>query len=384
MSSVTRLRDSVAAASPALRAARPQSRMDVLFVVVLALLVAVHLTIFFAVLVLAPVTPAEQQSLDLLHLPVEVARVLILPFHAVLLVSLCVLGRRAAGRWAGVGAVLAVLALNLRADPGAMVYGPSVATGGWIAASLLAAAIALLPLRRIPAAVLLGAAGVFHALTVLALPAFLVALALFPSPSGPRAWDRIRDLARFTGAWAVPFVLGQLLWFASLGTVGHAARVDVFLAEFRPHALVPWFQQQVLVFDAWHFTPLATIELAAFLFLAAGTGVVRYFVVPRPEERGPRGLVLARRLPVELWAAALSLVGFSIWWTFSGLTAVIDPNLPAMVAIVPIITAMAYRGAKWLCTVNRFWALCGVTYLIGLVLARSAQLLMTLVQAFQV
>jgi hypothetical protein len=44
---------------------------------------------------------------------------------------------------------------------------------------------------------------------------------------------------------------------------------------------------------------------------------------------------------------------------------------------------MAYRGAKWLLTVNRFWALCGLLYLIGLVLARSTQLLMTLVQAFQ-
>jgi hypothetical protein len=124
--------------------------------------------------------------------------------------------------------------------------------------------------------------------------------------------------------------------------------------------------------------------LAAFLFLAAGTGVVRYFVVPRPEETGARLLVIARRLPAEIWAASLTLVLFSTWWALSGDIAVVDPNLPVMVAVVPIITAMAYRGAKWLITVNRFWALCGVLYLIGLVLARSIQLLMTLVQAFQV
>ncbi len=380
---MTRPRDDVAAASPSLGAARPRTGMDVLFVVVLALLVAVHLTIFFAVLAVAPVTPAEQASLDLIHLPVEVARALILPFHAVLLASLYVIGRRAAGRWAGIGALIAVLALNLRADPSAIVYGPSVATGGWIAASLLAAAIALLPQRRILPAVLLGVAAVVHALMLLALPAFVLALALFPSPSGPRVRDRARDLGRFVGAWAVPFVLGQLLWFADLGASGYAGRAAEFLREFEPHAVVPWFQQQVIVFSAWHFTPLATIELAAFLFLAAGTGVVRYFVVPRPEETGPRLLVIARRLPVELWAAALSLVAFSVWWSLSGDVAVIDPNLPVMVAVVPIITAMAYRGAKWLITVNRFWALCGVLYLIGLVLARSVQLLITLVQAFQ-
>ena len=380
---MTRIRDSVVAASPVFRAARPRTRTDVLFVVVLSVLVAVHLTIFFAVLVLAPVTPAEQASLELLHLPVEVARALILPFHAVLLISLFVIGRRAAGRWAGVGAILAILALNLRADPSAIVYGPSVATGGWIAASLLAAAIAVLPQRRRTAAVLIGAAAVVHGLTVLALPAFLVALALFPSPSGPRARDRMRDLGRFAGAWAIPFVLGQLLWFASLGTDGYLARVDVFLAEFRPHALVPFLDQQVIVFNGWHFAWLTTMVLASFLFLAAGTGVVRYFAVPRPEEIGPRALMIARRLPVEIWAAALSLILFSVWWSFSGQVAVIDPNLPVMVAVVPIITAMAYRGAKWLLTINRFWALCGVLYLIGLVLARSTQLLLTLVQAFQ-
>jgi hypothetical protein len=44
---------------------------------------------------------------------------------------------------------------------------------------------------------------------------------------------------------------------------------------------------------------------------------------------------------------------------------------------------MAYRGAKWLLTVNRFWALCAVLYLTGLILARTTQLLFTLVSAFQ-
>lgn len=379
---VDRLRGSVAAAGPSLRVARPSSRGDVLFVVVLALLVAVHATIFFAVLVLAPVVPAERQSLALLHLPVEVARALVLPFHAVLLVSLFVLGRRAAGRWAGIGALLAVLALNLRADPAAVVYGPSVATGGWVAASLLAAAIAILPRRRLVAAALVGAAAVFHGVAVVALPAFLVALLLFPAPSGPRAADRWRHMAAFAGVWAIPFVAGQLVWLLDLGGPAYLQRVAAYTAEFGPHPLVPVLEQQVIVFGAWHFTTLLTIALAAFLFLAAGTGVVRYFVVPRPEESGARPLVVARRLPMELWAAGLSAVGFAVWWSFSGSRVVIDPNLPAMAGIVPLLTAMAYRGAKWLLTVDRFWALCGVLYLTGLVAARSLQLLMTLVQAF--
>ncbi|MDQ1513420.1 MAG: hypothetical protein QOC59_1262 [Microbacteriaceae bacterium] len=383
MTTVERLREGVVAAGPALRAARPASRIDVLFAVVLTVLLAVHATIFFAVLVVAPVTAAERQSLDLLHLPVEVARALVLPFHGLLLACLYVLGRRAAGRWAGIGALLAVLALNLRADPAAIVYGPSVATGGWVSASLLAAAIVVLPRKRLLAAALLGAAAVFHGLTLVALPAFLAALLLFPAPSGPRAADRWKHLAAFAGVWAAPFAAGQLIWLLALGAPAYAERLAVYVAEFRPHRLVPVLDQQVIVFAAWHFATATTIALAAFLFLSAGTGVVRYFAVPRPEESGPRPLVLARRLPVELWAAGLTAVGFATWWALSGARVVIDPNLPALVAIVPLITAMAYRGAKWLLTVNRFWALCGVLYLTGLVLARSAQLLMTLVQAFQ-
>ncbi|MDH2443086.1 hypothetical protein QDR37_03905 [Amnibacterium sp. CER49] len=380
MTSVVRLRDTVVA--PSLRVARTRTRADVLFAVVLAVLLAVHVTIFFAVLAIAPVTAAEQRSLDLLHLPVEVARALILPFHALLIVSLFVLGRRAAGRWAGLGAVLAILALNLRADPTAIVYGPSIATGGWVAASLLAASFVVLPRRRLLAACLLGAAAVFHFLTALALPGFLVALLLFPAPDGPRPLDRVKDLLSFAGAWLAAFAAGQLVWLADLGLPAYSARVAEFLPEFTPHPMVPLLEQPSIVFAAWHFATLTTVALAAFLFLAAGTGVVRYFVVPRPEEVGPKALVVARRLPIELWAAACSTVLFAAWWTFSGLRVVIDPNLPALVAVVPLITAMAYRGAKWLLTVNRFWALCGALYLIGLILARSIQLLMTLIQAF--
>lgn len=368
--------------------------MDVLFVGAVAVLLAVHLTIFLAVLLRAPVTASEARSLALVQLPVEVARVLVLPFHALLLGALFVIGRRAAGRWAGFGALLAVLALDLRADPADPVYGPPTAEGGWIAAALLAAAFALLGgssrarpgewvrRRRLLAAVLAGSASGFFAVAALALPAFLVAVALTPAPEGERS-SRGRALAAFAGAWAVPAALLQLVWLARLGPTGWAARVAEFAAEFRPHPLVPWLEQQRLLFAAWHFEPLTTFALASFLFLAAGTGVVRYFVVPRPGEQGPAVLRVLQRFPGELWAAGLTIVFCSAWWGLSGAGTVVLPNLPVLAAATPLITAMAYRGAKWLLTVNRFWALCAVLYLVGLILARTAQLLVTLAQAFQ-
>lgn len=383
MPAAERIRDSVVAVPGTLRAARPRGPVDVLFVAVMALLLAVHATIFFAVLVTAPVTAAERASLDLLHLPVEAARALTLPFEVLLLGSLWILGSRHAGRWAGMAAIFAVLALDLRADRAAVVYGPSVATGGWAAAALLAAALVVVPRHRLAAAALLGAAAVCHGLAVVALPAFLLALAMFPDPTGAGRRARLASLARFVGMWAVPFGLGQLLWLADLGADAYARRAAVFAGEFAPHPLVPFVEQQIIVFSAWHFPVGWTIPLAAFLFLAAAVGVVRYFLTPRPEETGPRLLAVARRLPVDLWAAGLSLLAFSTWWAFSGARVVIDPNLPVMAAVVPLITAMAYRGAKWLLTVNRFWALCAVVYLTGLVLARSTQLLLTLLQAFQ-
>ena len=363
---------------------RRRTRIDVLFAVAVTLLIAVHLTIFVAVLILAPTTPAETRSLQQMHLPQEVARALVLPFHALLLVSLFVLGRRAGGRWAGFGAMLAVLALNLRADPAALVYGPAVATGGWIAAALLAGALAVLPRRPLVAAALLGAATVFHSLTVLALPAFLLALALFPPAAFGRPWARLARLAAFTGVWAIPAGLGQVLRLVALGAPDDAATLAPFFAEFRPHPLVPWLEQQRLLFAAWHFQPLVTVSLALFLFTAAGIGVVRSFVVPRPQEAAtrPRAIAVLRRFPMELWAAGLTLVLFSAWWAFSGLHVIIEPNLPALVAIAPLITAMAYKGSKWLITLHGLWAVAAVVYLAGLILARSTQLIITLVQAF--
>jgi hypothetical protein len=369
------------AEAPVLAPRRRPTRLDVLFGAAVGLLLAVHLTIFLATLVLAPVAPSEARNLELVQLPVEVARVLVLPFHALLLGSLFVLGRRAAGRWAGFGAMLAVLALDLRADVLDPIYGPPTAEGGWIAASLLAFAFVLLPRYRLAAAAMVGLASGFFAIAALALPAFLGAIALFPPAGGRKAaWKAVGS---FAGAWAVPAVGMQLIWLAMLKPAGWSARADEFTAMFGLHPVLPYREQVRLVFAAWHFAPLVTLALASFLFLAAGTGVARYFLVPKEGEAGPAPLRVARRFPVELWAGVLTVVLCSIWWGLSGSTLLVGPNLPVIAAIVPLITAMAYRGAKWLLTVNRFWALCAVLYLVGLILARTIQLLITLVQAFQ-
>lgn len=370
-----RLRDpSAAAPSP-----RARTTSAVLFRTAVALLVAVHAVIFGAVLVLAPVTPAEQRALDLLQLPVDAARLLALPFHALLLVSLFTLGRRIAGRWAGFGAMLALLALDLAADPARPVFGPPTAVGGWAAAALLAAALVALPRRPRTAALLLGAASGGSAILVLALPAFLIAIGV----AGPRhGRRRAGELGAFAGVWAAAAVIPQLVWLARLGAAGWLARAEEYLAEFAPHPVVPLLEQQRLLFSAWHFAPLVTVALALFLFAAAGTGLVRYFAVPLPGERGAAVARVLRRLPVELWAASLVLVGLGTWWALSGSTVIVDPNVPALAAIAPLLTPMAYRGSKWLLTVNRFWAVCAIVYLTGLVTVRSTQLAITLVQAF--
>lgn len=363
---------------------RHTTRLDVLFVVAVTLLLAVHLTIFVAVAVLAPVTATEARNVALLPLPVEVARALVLPFHALLLGSLFVIGRKAAGRWAGFGAMLAVLALDLRSDPLDPVYGPPTAEGGWIAASLLSAgfAILLFPRRRLLAAVLVGFASGFFAVAALALPAFLIAIALTPPEPGARH-SRRKAVAAFAGVWAVPAALMQLLWVARLGPAGWVERASVFAAEFRPHPLVSWLEQDRLLFASWHFPALVTFSLAMFLFITAIIGVVRYFVIPQPDEQGPVVLRVLQRFPAGLWAAGFTMIFSSLWWGFSGGRVFVLPNLPILAAATPLITALAYRGAKWLLTVNAFWRLAAIVYLVGLILARTTQLLITLVHAFQ-
>ena len=352
-----------------------------LFAVAVGLLLVVHLVIFGATLVVAPVTAVEQRSLDLLQLPVEVARALMLPFHALLLGCLFVLGRRVAGRWAGFGSMLAVLALDLRADPTDPVYGPAVVTGGWAAAAMLAAAFVLLRRRPVVAALLAGVASGFSGFAALALPAFLVAVALRPAHRAGRG-AKAAELGAFAGAWAVAAVLVQAVWLSRLGPAGWLARAAEYTAEFRPHDLVPWLEQQRIVFAAWHFDPVVTFCLALFLFAAAGTGVVRYLAVPLPEETGPRVLRVLRRFPPELTAAFLTMLLFGVWWALSGAVVVVDPMLPVLGAVAPLLTALAYRGAKWLLTVNRFWTFGATVYLIGLIVARSTQLVITLVHSF--
>src|SRR5205807_1959798 len=83
------------------------------------------------------------------------------------------------------------------------------------------------------------------------------------------------------------------------------------------------------------------------------------------EETGPVPLALVRRLPLELWAALFTALSFSTLWSVSGKTAVIDANLPALVAVLPLLTALAYRGAKFTRRVNRFWSFLATLYLVG-------------------
>ena len=85
-----------------------------------------------------------------------------------------------------------------------------------------------------------------------------------------------------------------------------------------------------------------------------------------------------QRLPTEWWAAGLTLLFCAVWWAFSGGTTVVLPNLPILAACTPLITAMAYRGAKWLLTVGPFWSLTAVSYLACLISVRALQLLITL------
>ncbi|MGT2425315.1 hypothetical protein [Amnibacterium kyonggiense] len=178
-------------------------------------------------------------------------------------------------------------------------------------------------------------------------------------------------------------MLIQVVWLAMLGPDGWVGRAAEFTAEFRPHPVLSWLAQTQLLFASWHFPGLVTLSLALFLFAAAITGVVRYFAVPQHGEQGPAVLRVLQRLPAGLWAAGLTMIFCSIWWGCSGSTLFVLPNLPILAACVPLITALAYRGAKWLLTVNRFWALVAVVYLTGLILARTTQLLITLVQAFR-
>lgn len=420
------------------------NRANLGFLIVLGVLVALHATVFFATMFISPIGFDEgfilQAPLNLVQgngystedwqfggdrllfdaivstgplveMPValsflifgtsiEAARIVMLPFYVILLASLFILGRRVAGRWGGIAALATVLALETRADwPTTVIYGPSDALGEFAAAALLALALVILPRHRRLSGLVIGLAALCKFISFMAVPAFMLALLIVPAVRGTVVgWGvRIRELFGFAALVAVPSLVWELVKFISLGPANYSEALMSYLRfVFRSGSGVDGSQggfsleRLARLFSAWHLPTVVVIALGVVLFAMAIVGLIRYWLANRVDRMPPGSdawltiLHELRRIPIELWAAAATLGVFTVWWTFIASSTFIRHTMPVLLVAVPIVVALAVRGARWMWHSHRpAIRATAAVFIVGLIGVQTVQVSMTVADSFR-
>jgi len=299
---------------------------------------------------------------------IEAARIVTLPFFLLLLACLVVLGRRYAGWWGAAAALGILIVLDARADfPYSVLYGPSDALGEYPTAALLALALVLLPRRRMLAGLLVGFAVLGKFMSMIAVPAFLLALLLIPITRG-RPWGRrVGELLGFLGFAALPNVVWELVKLVSLGWTDYLVSLRAY-AVFVFHSgsgadatnKGDYLERGSQLFAAWQFpTPLALVLGVALIALGL-VGVWRRAVdqgfVPVARDRFVRRAAdFLRSAGPDVLALALALGAVAVWWTFISSSVYIRHTMPIMIATVPVVAALAVAALRWLVTRGRAW-----------------------------
>jgi 4-amino-4-deoxy-L-arabinose transferase-like glycosyltransferase len=292
---------------------------------------------------------------------IEAARIVMLPFLALLLGSLFVIGRRIGGRWAGLAAVAAVLALNTRVDwPSTVLYGPSDAIGEFPAAALIALALALVPKHRRWAGLVLGLAALTKFIAFMTVPVFIIALLLVPRP-GAAWWRRLGEVVLFGVLAVLPSALWELVKLITLGFGDYIANLKSYILfvlvsgsgavdSLRGSA----GERASWLFTPWYLPDWLAIAFAVVLAACAGVGVWLYVHRANLAAAGDqRGVVAAlrrgiRSIPIEIWATAGTLALFTIWWVGMSSSFFVRHTMPFLIALVPVLVAVAVRGLIWL------------------------------------
>lgn len=305
---------------------------------------------------------------------ISAARIVMLPYLLLLITSLFILGRRIAGRWAGLLAAAAVLALNTRADfPFTVIYGSSDALGEFAAAALIAFALVLFPRHRLSAGLVLGFAALAKFIAFMAVPAFMVALLLVPLAVLPGERPRrVRELVRFGVLAVVPSVAWELVKLVSLGPTGYWQSLLGYMRfVFRSgsgadgSARAPFYERAIRLFSAWQMPTELAIVLALFLFAAAGYGLYRYWAGGQrtAPTRFGRLLGRAKHVPLGVWGALGTLAIFFVWWSFIASSTFVRHTMPVLLVTVPVVYALAMRGAVAIQSGTRWLRVVGVAFL---------------------
>jgi hypothetical protein len=301
--------------------------------------------------VLLPVAAVLTTGID----PVVGGRLVSLIFYAGLLVALWLLGRRVAGRWGALIAIVVPLALNTNQLP-SPVQGPIDILGEFPAAALIAWSFVFV--RRHPwlAGLFLGLAIQTKFVSLLAAPALLVYVWFLIAGEPWRA--RLKRCIWFTVWAAVPTALYWLVVLVSLGPAGFVHNVHQFLAFVKSGgqtASVPADQKLTALLDSWFVESQVVIAVIA---AAVIIGVLAFIAVRLASRRGvsPDELVQdagsrtsARDVTFLLIAAALNLAAWVGWWTVSrGTPTWIRYPATGLLVSIPMFAASAVLGVRML------------------------------------
>ncbi|GAB3800131.1 hypothetical protein GCM10028798_14180 [Humibacter antri] len=301
--------------------------------------------------VLVPVAAVLATGID----PVVGGRLVSLLFYAGLLAALWMLGRRIAGRWGALIAVVVPLALNTNQLP-SPVQGPVDILGELPAAALIAWSIVFVRRRPWLAGLFLGLAIQTKFISLLAAPALLVYVWFLTAGEPWRA--RLKRCVWLT-VWAVvPTASYWLVVLISLGPAGLVSNAHQFLAFLKTGgqtASVPPDQKLGALTNSWFVEGWAVI---AVLVAAVVIGTLAILAMRSPARRGASAdesvkdagaQAAARDVALLLIAAGVNLLAWVGWWTLSqGTPTWIRYPATGLVVSIPMLAAAAVLGVRLL------------------------------------
>ncbi|WP_121671548.1 glycosyltransferase family 39 protein [Mycetocola manganoxydans] len=308
--------------------------------------------------VLLPIAAVLALGVD----PVIGGRAVMLLFYAALLVGLWLLGRRIAGRWAGLVAVTVPLGLNTW-DSASPIQTPIDILGEVPTAAFIVWALYVYRTRPWLAGLLVGLALESKAIGLLAVPAIAVG-AFFTVPGSPllrRFWRVL-----FCGVFAlVPILLVELWKILALGFGGWVNVTREFWYFLRSggqgDAQVAPASKMIGLFDSW-FSPVPLTVSVVAAFIAVGVLVLvlarrRMLPIARQADLAPERNATsaaateasARELLVLLSATLVGLATWLGWWMVSShLPVWIRHPSPGLFACVPVLAAFFVLGIRLL------------------------------------
>lgn len=284
--------------------------------------------------VLLPIAAVLATGVDL----VVGARLVPAAFFIALLAALALLGHRIGGRWAALVALTVPLAFTAAALP-SPIQGPADVLGEVPAAALLAWGLVALRKRPWLAGLLVGLALQAKYISLLALPAFVVAVLVLQYRE---TWlRRLRALIVPALFVAVPTVVIEIYALISLGPaafVDHLRATRDFIRSGGQVAHTTLPEKLTTLAASWHLPAGVVIAAVIVAIVVLVAGLLLRFP-PRRTDRFWASVVGDPRAHLAV-AAVLGFGAFVGWWSTAGhLPLWVRHPAPGILAFAPVLVA---------------------------------------------